>query len=200
MARLFTADEIGGKPDAMYSAGYTPSRLPERLDALATRFSPGPNTRILVAGVGLSGIVAEANDRGWPTWGIDASSYAITQAQALWPAWASRYLLASATNRSQLSGVRTAAGLTGNQRFALVITDDMLPCADTEAEAQTMLAELRRIGTNFWHNLTVSDPTDPRRGVPATQQMLWRTRQQWAQIINAPTEVMYDLELREEFV
>jgi hypothetical protein len=55
-----------------------------------------------------------------------------------------------------------------------------LPCAQSEAEAVTMLEELRRAGTELAHIITMQDLTTTQ-----LPQYLWRTPAQWRALIGA---------------
>lgn len=83
-------------------------------------------------------------------------------------------------------------GNTGSNKYPLIFTEDLLPCAESEAEAQAMLTNLRAAGTTLVHLITPSDGA----GIVATPDMLWRTMAQWRALIG-PGEVIVHPSLQE---
>ncbi len=134
------------------------------------------STKILVAGCGPGYLLKELADLGYTdVWGCDASAWAKTQAAGVLSSnLASRVITADITNRTQLASLRSTAGLTGNQKFPLIITEDVLPAMDNLTEVSTALTELRRIGTTLFHIITCSDRPAERDG-----DFLWLTQAQW---------------------
>jgi 2-polyprenyl-3-methyl-5-hydroxy-6-metoxy-1,4-benzoquinol methylase len=194
MARIATPERMQGSWYRQYG------RMPihaHRADAIQGRFT-NRTARILIAGCGAGYTVAELTERGYTqVWGCDAAAWIINQGKAEMPQIASRLLVADCTVRSHLSAVRTAAGLTGSQRFALVITDDVLPCMESEAELQTLLSELRRITQAMGHVVTCTHPWLPgdlASRIPGTG-LWWRTADEWKASINAASEWLWDCEL-----
>ena len=136
-------------------------------------------------------------------WGCDASAWAIQQAQALHPAIAGRFVQSDITVRQNLNALRSTAGLQGNQRFRATLTEDVLPTAQSEAEAQSMLTELRRITTDMAHLITMRFPDgvlQPDGSVVAPWSaepvqmpgFLWRSPAEWVAIVNNAGEPIYD--------
>lgn len=133
--------------------------------------------KMLVAGCGFGYLVDELVSRGWDAWGCDASTYAINRGKELLPAIANRLLVGDILVRNSLAAVRTSAGLSGNQRFAVTVTEDVLTML-TDAEIPTALTELRRITNDLAHVVWTLDPTttqDPRCN--------WKTLAQWKAIV-----------------
>jgi hypothetical protein len=73
-----------------------------------------------------------------------------------------------------------------------------LPCCLSDAEANTVLTELRRVCLRLYHVITCRHP-DP--AVEATVQrgggMLWKTAAEW-KVLTGSTETVYSTEERAE--
>jgi hypothetical protein len=186
MSRLATARDFGldGQPGVLYTQ-YAPLApyFAERAAAIRGRFST-LSTKILVAGCGMGSLVQRLTDLGYTdVWGSDASSYIITQGKTQFPAIANRLLVADALSNSgnnlpSMTGVRRAAGLTGNSRFPVCITDDLLTVM-SDAEVQTALTVLRATATTLVHVLwpkftdgTIQDPSLNWKLVPSEWQAM----------------------------
>ena len=168
------------------------------------------NNKILVAGCGYGFLVRQLM-RDWQftdVWGCDASSFVMTNPGNLEPEYFSRIVQADITVRQQLNALRSTAGLTGNQRFRAVVTEDVLPTAASEAEAQTMLGELRRISQSMAHVITpyrpeLGEQRQPDGSVtyPGGVRMpgfSWYSIDEWRAIIG-PGEPIYHSETGEVF-
>lgn len=147
----------------------------------------------LVAGCGWGYLVDELVALGVDAWGIDASSYAVSKAQeagTLAPGVGNRVVLIDATNRSQLASLRSTAGLSGSQRFTVIVTEDILPVL-TDSEASAVAAEARRVGTNICHVLTALRPDeDAAASIAAGMRVSglnWKTLAQWKTLAGVDT-------------
>lgn len=186
MSRLATARDFGldGSAGVMYTQ-YDPAFpfLQARAATIQGKFS-SPTTKMLIAGCGFGSLVRFLTDAGYTqVWGCDASQWAIDQGRQLWPDIASRLLVADALNNSgnslpSMTGVRRAAGLTGNSRFPVSITDDLLTVM-SDAEVQTALTVLRATATTLVHVLwpkftdgTIQDPSLNWKLVPSEWQAM----------------------------
>lgn len=145
-------------------------------------------------------MVKHLTDLGYTdVWGSDVSAELITYGRAQYPALASRLLIADCLNNSgnalpSMTGVRRAAGLNGGNKFALLITDDLLTVL-TDAEATIALTVLRATASTLIHVLwpkytdgTVQDPTLNWRIVPSEWQAFIGGGE-W--VINAVTQRVY---------
>lgn len=189
-----TGDRLTAYSDDDYEAQIL-TWIDARLATLTAGLAGLEQNKILIAGCGLGHTLAHLMDSHGFTdvWGCDASAYAIARAQALWPQYASRFIQADVTVRQQVSAVRSAAGLSGNQQFRAVITEDLLPCATDVAEAQAMLTELRRAALGEGHIITMLDPqgvqqpdgsvTYPWGGALQMPGYLWLTAAEWRTLI-----------------
>lgn len=177
MGRLASSADFEG-PSGLYwepgtEQGYRRYEFfARRADLILARHGAGG--KVLVVGCGWGFLVDELLARGYDAWGLDGSAYAVAKAAEVLPAAsAGRVLLADAMNRSQVAAVRAAAGLSGNQRFKLVVTEDVLPVL-TDAEVAIAVAECRRVASNVLHIVTPLQPdTEQVAGLN------WKTGAQW---------------------
>lgn len=161
----------------------------QRADLIAAQW-PTSLGKVVILGCGFGYLVHELVVRGYDAWGVEAADYARNKAAEVLPfGSASRVVLANMANRSALATVRAAAGLTGNQRFAVGISEDVLPVCTDEAEATLALSECRRIisttAGRFGHFITCTDGMDAYQQNNSFPGLLWRTRAQWRAIIGA---------------
>jgi hypothetical protein len=171
----------------------------ERAAFVASRW-PISIGKVVVIGCAYGYLVDELFKLGYDAWGVEASDFARNKAASVLAfAPANRIQLANATNRSALNSVRAAAGLSGNARFGLAISEDVLPVCTNETEAQLALGECRRITNNFLHIITCTKPENPGDLDIRFPGLLWRSRTQWRTIINAPAEICIDAEGHIEF-
>jgi len=135
----------------------TAQYLVDRAANIRGRFA-NLTTTILIAGCGIGVLVKLLKDLGYTNvWGCDFSTELINYGKTLYPDIASRLLVANCLNNSgntlpSMTGVRRAAGLTGNNRFTLCITDDLLTVM-SDAEVATALPILRATGSTLFHIL-----------------------------------------------
>jgi len=158
MSRLATARDFGwdGEPGVLYT--HFELDFPfvlERAEQIKGRFA-NKSTKILIVGCAMGTLVHLLTEAGYVNvWGSDASEWAINEGKIAFPEIADRLLVADALNNSgnslpSMTGVRRAAGLTGNQRFPLCITDDILTVM-SDAECQTALTVLRATASTLFH-------------------------------------------------
>lgn len=200
MSTIATPERMSGDSPTRWYDNY--GRMPVhtfRAETVRGRFS-NLSSKLLVAGCGAGYLVDELTQRGYTdVWGVDAAAWLITQGQLEMPQIATRLLVADCLSRPSLAAVRSAAGLSGNQRFAAVITDDLLPCMTSEAELQTLLTELRRVSSAMAHVVTCLHPWiqgDLESRIPNTG-IWWQTAADWKASIGVTSEWLYDVELGE---
>lgn len=158
MALLASQADFGlpnGTAGVLYSAGY--HQYPffqDRINTLIGHFAPN-NQTLLIAGCGFGYLVQLAVTAGYNAFGVDASSWAISQGQALLPSIASRLAVADILNTTALDNAGKGFGLHGNPpKYALLVTEDLLPCM-TDTEITTALTNLRaRATSNLLHIIT----------------------------------------------
>jgi 2-polyprenyl-3-methyl-5-hydroxy-6-metoxy-1,4-benzoquinol methylase len=194
MSRIYARADYEGVVDDDYH-GNVLSWIDHRLSVVEPGLRSFQNNKILIAGCGYGYLVQRLMDvHGFTdVWGCDASAWAIQQAKALHPHLAARFVQADITVRQQLTALRSAAGLSGNQSFRAVVTEDVLPCAANQAEAQTMLTELRRISQGEGHIISMRFPdgtvqpdgsvVTPWGGVSQMPGFLWLTPAAWRALI-----------------
>jgi hypothetical protein len=153
-----------------------------RAEWLVNRF--GPTGKWLVAGCGWGFLVDELLKLGVDAWGVDPSPYAKAKAtENLSAASAARVLQVDLTTRAQLASARSAAGLTGNQRFDVTVTEDVLPVF-SDAEITVGLTELRRVSNAIVHIVTAVPSGDlATRAVGLN----WKTMVQWKTLVGNDT-------------
>lgn len=157
----------------------------QRIDKLIGRAAPN-NQKTIICGCGWGYLVAKAVAAGYDAYGGDASSYAISKAQALFPALASRFVVADLTTTAGVNAVRSAAGLVGQQRFALGVTEDLLTVL-TDTEISNCLSAVRnRVNSNLLHIVTLLDPESPFQD----PRLNWKTAAQWLALLSPPDVVM----------
>jgi hypothetical protein len=158
-----------------------------RIDSLKGRFAPS-NQKLAVWGCGWGWLVDLAVTAGYDAHGYDASQYAITKAQASFPALSGRFHLRDALVSADMTPARRDAGLQGAQRFALLVTEDLLECM-SDAEIAVTLPLLRGIcSANLGHIVTPLDPWGQAHG--ARQDVNWKTYQQWKALLSPPDLVI----------
>src|SRR6478609_4582854 len=164
--------------------------LVQRAETLRGRFAT-LTISILVAGCGTGVLVKRLKDLGYTNvWGCDFSTELINYGKTLYPDIASRLLVANCLSNSgtalpSMTGVRRAAGLSGNNRFTLCITDDMLTVM-SNAEVATCLTVLRATATTLIHVLWPLDPTAVK-----DETLNWKTVPQgWQAVIGNGEWVM----------
>jgi hypothetical protein len=140
-----------------------------------------PTGKLLIVGCGPGFLVDELVKLGRDAWGIDSSAYCMARAVQ-----SARIMQADALVRSQLAAARSFAGLSGNQKFAGLVTEDLLPCL-SDAEAGVAVTEARRVAPVALHIVTCSKAGD----VPGSRvaELNWKTIDRWAAIVS-PDRVM----------
>jgi len=157
-----------------------------RIDQLKGRVAPN-NQKTAVWGCGWGYLVQLAVANGYDAYGFDASSYAINKGKQIMPAnIASRLFIRDATVAADVTASRGDAGLKGNTRFALLLTEDLFSCL-TDAEVNTALPLLRGVcSANLGHMLSVLD----QAGVNNDPRINWKTIAQWKAIVSPPDQVI----------
>jgi 2-polyprenyl-3-methyl-5-hydroxy-6-metoxy-1,4-benzoquinol methylase len=146
-----------------------------RADFLTSTYPNLLTSRVLIAGCGYGYLVDELASRGWTNvWGCDASAYCLSRAATEVPAVASRIVAGDLLDSASLGAVRSAAGLTGNQRFRLVVTEDVLGCAESSEEIVAMLANVRGIAQATHHFITALP-----EGVVGDPELWWESQSAW---------------------
>ncbi len=183
----------------------------ERASIIAQRFAPNIG-KVVVFGCGFGYLVDELVQRGYDAWGVEMADYARNKAAEVLPfASANRVILANMANNQALNAVRNAAGLTGNQRFAVGISEDILPVCTDENEVRVALTAGHGIVSTtagrMIHWITCSKPETQGDLDFRLPGLLWKSRTQWATLIRTnaaqfngfPGDVCYDAEGNVEF-
>jgi hypothetical protein len=157
-----------------------------RIDQLKGRLAPN-NQKLAIWGCAFGYLVQLAVTAGYDAYGFDASPYAITRAKQIQSAViGARIFQRDATLSTDVTQSRRDAGLTGNQRFALLLTEDMLTCL-TDAEIQTALPLLRgSCSANLGHMLTVLE----RAGTGNDPRINWKATAAWKSLLSPPDQII----------
>lgn len=190
------ADATQGQSALYYQpgdgSGYNPTWpfFQTRIDALKGRFAPS-NQKMAIWGCGWGSLVNFAVQAGYDAYGYDASSYAITKAQATFPTIAQRLFVRDALSSADVTASAADAGIHGgNPRFTLLLTEDLLTCM-SDAEIQTALSLLRaRAQANLLHMVTPVDAWSSANGL-SDPRLNWKTDAQWKALLSPP-DVVYD--------
>src|SRR3989344_51243 len=176
------------KPGCFYCNPGSPPGVPagyrrypffaDRLAMLKRRFAPD-NQKLLIVGCGYGYLVDLALQAGYDAWGCDISPWAVARAQRVLPAAsAARVLLGDATSSTSLAAVKTAAGLKDDQKFAVLMTEDMLGCL-TDGEIALALPALRAIcSSKLLHLATPLDPSAEQ-----DSRLNWKTGLEWKELV-----------------
>jgi hypothetical protein len=147
-------------------------------------FAAPNNQKLAVWGCGFGYLVNQCVAAGYDAHGYDASSYAITRGQALLPAIAARLHVRSALVSGDMTPARRDAGLQGAQKFALLVTEDLLTCM-SDPEITTALTNLRGVcSANLLHILTLADATTAQ-----DSRLNWKTAAAWKARLSPPDVV-----------
>ena len=175
------------EPDQPLGSGYRQyDFFQQRIDQLKGRVAPN-NQKLAIWGCAFGYLVELAVNAGYDAYGFDASAYAINRGKQVMPAAiASRLFLRDATVAADVTASRNDAGLKGNTRFALLVTEDMFTCL-TDAEVQTALPLLRgACSANLGHMLTVLE----RTGTGNDPRINWKSIAAWKALLAPPDQVI----------
>jgi hypothetical protein len=156
-----------------------------RIDGLKGRFAPN-NQKLAIWGCGFGYLVSLAVSAGYDAYGFDASAYAISRGKTLIPSIAARLFVRDALVAADVTAAKNDAGLKGNVRFALLLSEDLFTCM-SDAEIQTALPLLRGIcSANLGHMLTVLE----QAGTNNDPRINWKQTAAWKAIFSPPDVVL----------
>lgn len=207
MSLIYTEQDYFGVIDDNY-LNYESGRRSLRGTIFNSSINSLKNAKILIAGCGFGGLVEElmSNRQFNDVWGFDASTYAV--GRNTYPSRSSRILQGDVLSSQSMSSVARDAGLRGNQRFSLAITEDLLPCMASLAEVQTALINLRAISQTVAHVISCWNVNDWGIGntyrhadgsirhingdtIISMPGFLWWTPQEWIAAINNNSEWIF---------
>lgn len=187
MSRLATAarfgeNGIGGTwygPDPYPSTLEEAARWPQFAERAAWLHAQYPTGRIGVAGTGfaLTQYFLFANHRR-QSWGFDIG-WAITRAGRMLGAQAGFVASYDVLNATQMGTNFRRMGNTGSNKYAVIFTEDLLPCMDSEAEVGTARTNLLLAGTTLVHLISPDGPE------VSTDDMLWLPMSRWRQLLSS---------------
>lgn len=160
----------------IYSAYGDAPAFAARADWLIGQY--GTAGRWLIAGCGWGFLVQALRARGVDAYGVDASAWAIAQAPL------------EIQGRLSVGDCADASAMAQLGAFAVVVTEDMLPMAESEAEVAAVLAALRPIAGRLCHIVTMEHPGDQH-----TAALLWRDGDGWAALV-APDDLICACDVR----
>lgn len=171
MSRIAT--KIDFEEGGMYDEYHRFPFFEWRVDALKELFPPS-NQKIAIWGCGWGYLVDEAVKVGFNVYGFDASEYAIDKGRSLLPHISDRLFIRDALSVSDVNSTTTE-----NQKFALAITEDMLPCMNDD-EVDLAISLLRKISElPLVHILTPSNAG----GSGHDSSMNWKPDSEWSDIL-----------------
>jgi hypothetical protein len=178
---------------AMYTSYMDYPFFEERVNSIKGRFAPN-NQKVAVWGCGWGYLVQKAVAAGYDAYGFDASPYAIQRGKELIPSIANRLFVRNALNSADMTPARRDAGIQGNARFTISVSEDMLTCL-TDNEITTALVNMRSVQAQnvpivhvVWPLLPDHPERDPR--------INWKSVDQWRSIL-CPPDIVYDAERHE---
>jgi len=177
------------EPNQPLGTGYRQfSFFQARIDQLKGRIAPN-NQKLAIWGCAWGFLVQDAVTAGYDAYGFDASAYAINKGKQIMPAnIASRLFQRDATVSADVTASRNDAGLKGNTRFALLVTEDMFTCL-TDAEINTALPLLRGVcSANLGHMVLPLEQTG--NGQPGDPRINWKSIAQWKALLSPPDQVI----------
>lgn len=134
--------------------------------------------KVAIWGCGWGSLVKLAVEAGYDAYGFDGSSYAIERGRAVHPEIAARLFLRDATTATDVDLSRADAGLHGQARFALLVTEDMLSCMP-DAEIAIALSLLRGAGAALVHVVTPAAGPEGARDA----RLNWKPQDEWASLV-----------------
>jgi len=151
-------------------------------------FAPPTNQKIAVWGCGWGTLVKLAVEAGYDAFGFDAADYAVTKGKGVHAPHAGRLFKRDALLSGDTTGSKRDAGLKGQAKFAVVVTEDLLTCMG-DNEILTTLPLLRSIATTCAHMITPEDPWASENGLNDFR-INWKPPADWKAML-AP-DVVFD--------
>lgn len=152
----------------------------ERAAIIRQRFPAA--TSVLIAGCGYGYLVDELQKLGINAWGCDASPYATGRAAQELGQNGRFVLQGDCTTAAGMTAVRAAAlGGGANRRFAVCVTEDLLP-ALADIEVTATLTALRGVSTTLFHIITPGNPSDHAK---VDKAMNWKSISEWKALVGA---------------
>lgn len=200
MARIATIEDFGvpGQSSGyLYDDGYREYPFhDERAAWIASRW-PGIGKTIVV-GCALGYLVKHLRLLGIEAYGFDLSQWAIDRVD---PAAAPFCMFADTARQQDRRAVKQMAGIASNGRFALAVTEDVLPVL-TDNEAGVLVSVCQSDALNVGHIITCTHPEIPGDLASRYAPLNWKSQAEWRALINSAggtAHVCYDTELKVTF-
>lgn len=154
-------------------------RWPQYRQRAAWLHAEYPTGRIGIAGTGMAFTQYWLFvDHARQSWGCDVA-WAITRAGGLLGAWANFVASYDVLNATQMGTNFRRLGNTGQGKYTVIFTEDLMPAMESEAEVATARTNLLLAGTTLVHLISPLDTTTTQ-----TTDMLWRSKNQWRQLLS----------------
>lgn len=191
MSRVYDQADYEGVVDDMYHKYVF---FAERAALIDANFPGRRSETTFIAGCGWGFLLEELDALGWgDLWGMDGSEYAVNDRafSVLTSSLANRVFQGDITVQQDIQDARNRLG-----RPRFIVTEDVLPTADSEAEAQTMLTNLRDLLHPQGEMMHIVTPRDskgvlqsdgsvayPWGTVFQMPGLLWRSPAEWRTLI-----------------
>ena len=150
---------------------------------------PSTNTRLGIAGTGFAltqyWLFVDHNRQSW---GFDVA-WAVAKAGNILDAWSSFVQALDVLNSTQMGTTFRRMGMTGNAKYPVIFTEDLLPAMSNDAEVATARTNLLLAGVSLVHLITPRDDT-----VAQGSDMLWHTFPEWRALLNTDRIVNQNLQ------
>lgn len=189
MSRPATAARFGdnGTGGTWYSAPYPGTleaaaqwpQFRQRAAWLVSQY-PSSSTRLGIAGTGFAWTQYWLfTDHGRQSWGFDVD-WAITRAGGILGAWANFVAALDVLNSTQMGTTFRRMGMTGQNKYPVIFTEDLMPAMSSDAEVATARTNLLLAGVQLVHLIT---PAGDGQG--QTTDMLWHTMPEWRALLGS---------------
>ena len=199
MARIATQPDFGDAttPGYLYEPRYQEFPFHAQRAAWIQAAYPGVG-KIIVVGCAYGYLVKHLRLLGLQAWGFDLSQWAIDRVD---PAALPYCMFADVARNADRRAVKQMAGISSNGKFALAISEDVLPVL-SDSEASTLVNVCQSDAVNTLHIITATHPEIPGDLASRFAAITWKTQAEWRALINAAGGTSHrclDVELWTEF-
>lgn len=163
----------------------------KRLGVLNQLFGPAGGQTVCIVGCGFGYLNLQMTLDGWVTWGVDAAQYSLDRGAA--EVALARVTLADIVTATPRD-IRRDAGLTGQARFDLCVSEDLLPCLRDD-EVTAAVENMRELSGTVAHIVTCKDLAQPEGTYMSAADLHddgqdplnWKTASEWKQLVGGDT-------------